>query len=243
MVTLGYGDARVTVAATREGVFERPARSDLQRQAWGFAGPAEPVRVAPRSADALRTAREETGFAFEQAAVRGQRRADQALPRDGGAPEGSVRGHLVEIAGSGSERIRRRCSPINDPAFRIDPALRLAGQRFERLAAQAEGVERMRGTLDDTPPSTDADPDAARARAVRAFHAFERIAGQIPALPALVTPNGNVSEWQVLQLVVLQRQTLVRVACGDKGWRYRKAKALLEAALERVEGLLPEWAK
>lgn len=278
MVTLGYGDQRVTVPAVREADAWRPARGAAARMAAGEFGPALQVRKAARlvttpaerkamlhgasprpqayldaarAADALRMAREETAFAFGRAAVRDQARADRALPRDAGTPEGSARSHLAEIAGAGSERIRRRCSPIDDPAFKLDPALRLAGQRFERLAAEAEGVERMRGTLDDsvaTPRFDDngdmiePDPDAARARAVRAHRAFEAIAGQVPALPALATPNGNLSEWQVLQAVVIHKQALVRVACG-KGRRYTAAKRLLEAALARVERLLPEWAR
>ncbi len=256
MVTLGYGDQRVSVTASqagsrlreqmaigpRETRFERAARDDLQRMAAGIYGPAAPVRVEARSADARRMAREETGFAFARAAVQGQRVADRALPRDGGPAEASARGHFVEIAGAGSERVRRRCSPIDDPAFKLDSHLRLAGQRFERIAAEAEGVERMRTTLCDAEPSADPDPDAARARAVRAHREYERIAGQIPALPAMVTPNGNLSEWQILQAVVIHRQSLRSVACGG-GRRCETAGKLLAKALGRVEALLPEWAR
>ncbi len=265
MVTLGYGDARVSVTASREGAFWRPSggmAADEHGPAMHVRVPARPVTSADerrallqgdsprplayldaaRSADARRMAREETAFAFARAAVQGQRVADRALPRDGGPAEASARGHFVEIAGAGSERVRRRCSPIDDPAFKLDSHLRLAGQRFERIAAEAEGVERMRTTLCDAEPSADPDPDAARARAVRAHREYERIAGQIPALPAMVTPNGNLSEWQILQAVVIEKRTLVGVACG-KGRRYTTAKRLLEAALGRVEALLPEWAR
>lgn len=131
-----------------------------------------------------------------------------------------------------ARRVRRGVA--HDPAFRFDAALVSAAQRLEKLAAEAARLGGGRNCLAD-PAGGEGDPDAARARMVRADREMRRIMAALPDAPEMRSDDGPRSQRDAIVICVLEERPLSALAASTvRGAAYREARALLERALESL---------
>lgn len=163
--------------------------------------------------------------------------------QDGGSAHGLADRHVGELSPGSVHRVRR-VGALEDARLRIAPELRAAGQAFARIAHDAARLGAVRGVLSELAGDgrAPADPDkvaATRRRLIAAEGRLAELRHVVPGAPCVATPNGNLSEWQILLLVVVEGRSIVSVACG-KGRRYAAVRAALESALRRLEPFLRE---